>query len=579
MSDSLFYSLLTKDPLDNYEDSEKYTKYWLPKVEQYRLNLANSTPQKLLIELPQSLDILTNNQFNAVDYLYSQKLLSEKEFEITDTPGTLLVKKMASKEYTAVEVFKAFAKRAIIAHQFTNCAVDIFIEEGLKQAQERDEYLQKNDKLVGPLHGIPITLKEHICIRGKIAHGGYVAMIDNILEKDAITTQILSQLGAVFYMRTNEPQALLHLDSGNNITGFTKNPYNLLLSSGGSSSGEGAVVSFGGSVLGVGSDIGGSIRSPAAFSGCHGLRPSTRRISARGIAGGADGQESVPSVIGPLARSIDDLELWMKSYINDGKPWNFDPWCLPIPWRDMSPPKINQLTIAVVRDDGVVRVSPPIRRALDIVVEKLQNEGAKIIELTTTTHPLTNSKLAYDCATKLSNADGNHLMCQLFSQSGEPLKKLTKWYLNLGDGAKHYTVAENRELNRLRDTLREEYSDFMVENKVDVILGPAYNNVAPHREKVYNESYTLIYNLLDFPALVFQTGLFQDPEIDRWNESDLQYEYRSGMEELENNSYKPDECCGAPIALQIAGRRYFDEEVVATGKSIVEFLGVDLLKR
>ena len=97
----------------------------------------------MLIELPQSLDILTNNQFNAVDYLYSQKLLSEKEFEITDTPGTLLVKKMASKEYTAVEVFKAFAKRAIIAHQFTNCAVDIFIEEGLKQAQERDEYLQK----------------------------------------------------------------------------------------------------------------------------------------------------------------------------------------------------------------------------------------------------------------------------------------------------------------------------------------------------------------------------------------------------------------------------------------------------
>ena len=91
--------------------------------------------------------------------------------------------------------------------------------------------------------------------------------------------------------------------------------------------------------MGVGSDIGGSIRSPAAFSGCHGLRPSTRRISARGIAGGADGQESVPSVIGPLARSIDDLEFWMKSYINDGKPWDFDPWCLPIPWRDVSPPK------------------------------------------------------------------------------------------------------------------------------------------------------------------------------------------------------------------------------------------------
>ena len=81
-------------------------------------------------------------------------------------------------------------------------------------------------------------------------------------------------------MRTNEPQALLHLDSGNNITGFTKTHIIYYYQVGGSSSGEGAVVSFGGSVLGVGSDIGGSIRSPAAFSGCHGLRPSTRRISA-----------------------------------------------------------------------------------------------------------------------------------------------------------------------------------------------------------------------------------------------------------------------------------------------------------
>lgn len=174
----------------------------------------------------------------------------------------------------------------------------------------------------------------------------------------------------------------MHLDSNNNFTGLTKCPFNLLLSSGGSSSGEGAIVAYGGSSIGVGSDIGGSIRAPAAFSGCHGFRPSTRRISTKGGISGGAGQESVPAVVGPLGRSIEDLDLWMKTYINDGKPWDYDNWIIPLPWREVKTPAVNDLTIAVIRDDGLVRVSPPIRRALDEVVNKLKDAGAKIIEFT-----------------------------------------------------------------------------------------------------------------------------------------------------------------------------------------------------
>lgn len=227
-----------------------------------------------------------------------------------------------------------------------------------------------------------------------------------------------------------------------------------------------------------------------------------------------------------------------------------------------------------MRDDGVCRVTPPIRRGLNEVVEKLKLAGVEIVEFVPK-----NGRLAYDVAVKLSNCDGNRALREAFSASGEPLPRLTKWYLNLGDGEREYTVSENRKLNAIRDNLRQEYSDFLIENGIDFFLGPAYNSVAPKEEEVYNESYTLIYNLLDFPSLVFQTGLFQDPKVDVWNEEDMKYEYRSGMEELENRGYDPSQFIAAPIALQLSGRRYCDEEVVAASEVIVNFLGVDLLKR
>ncbi|CAK9442329.1 uncharacterized protein LODBEIA_P60720 [Lodderomyces beijingensis] len=572
-SEKLFQSLLTKDDLSGYEDPVKFQE-WIPKIEAYRKRLADAIPPELTTELPQPIDRLIEEQFDAVAYLYDAKLLSPHEFEITDTTGPAIVAKIASGEWTAVEVFKAFAKRAILAHQFTNCAVEVFIDKGLERAKELDAYYKENDgKTVGPLHGLPISLKEHVALKGRIGHVGCVALLDNIMARDSVTAKILFDLGGVFYIRTNEPQALLHLDSGNNITGLTKCPYNLLLSSGGSSSGEGAIVAFGGSVVGVGSDIGGSIRSPAAFSGCHGLRPTSRRISGRGVVGGESGQESVVGVLGPLARTIDDIDLFMKAYINNGEPWHLDPWSLPMQWREVATPKIANLKIAVVRDDGVVRVSPPITRGLNHVVSKLKSAGAEVIEFVPT-----KSQLAYDTAMKLYNADGNKELRDLFSASGEPLPRLTKWYLNAGEGTKMHTAHENRELNAQRDRLREEYSDWMVENEIDFILGPAYNNVAPKSEEVYNESYTIIYNLLDFPSLVFQTGLRQDPSVDVWTEEDKKFEFRNGMEELENRSYDPQGFKGAPIALQLSGRRYFDEEVVAGGKAIVDLLGVDLLK-
>lgn len=566
-----FTDFLVTDPLDNYEDAAKYNAEYVPKLEKYRKDLADGILPEYAAKLPAPVQELTEGQFNSVKYLRENKLLTPEEFEITDSTVVAIVSSIASGKWTSVQVFKAFAKRATIAHQFTNCALDLFPKEGLERAQFLDEYYQKNGKTIGPLHGLPISLKEQMNYKGKITHGGYVSKIDNVPTKHSVTTQILEDMGAVFFVRTNQPQTLMHLDGNNNFIGHSKCPYNLALTSGGSSSGEGAIVAFGGTPLGIGSDIGGSIRGPAAFGGCVGLRPTTNRFSkAGGVSSGA-GQESVPAVEGPMARSVDDIDFLMDVYINQGQPWVADCTTFPLPWKKVDKPKPESLTIAIMYDDGIVKPTPPIARALKTVAEKLQAAGVKVV----TFEPI-ETQLARDTVCKMYSCDGNYMQRKLLSDSGEPLTKLTKWALNFGDGAREYGAAENRTLNLIRDLLKQQYTDYLNENNVDFILSPTYSNVAPRPEEIYNWSYTSLFNLIDLPTLVVQTGLFQDPAVDKWDEAHASYEYRSDLEKLELNNYEPEKFKGAPIGLQISGRRYFDEDVVAAGKTIVDVLDVDL---
>lgn len=568
-----YEQFLTNDPLTTYENIEKYERDWEPKVQKYREELEKGIKDEYKIHLPDSSQSLVSKGFSPLKHLYAKKLLTEREFEITDSSASDLLGKISVGSISSVEVFNAFAKRAVIAHQFTNCALDLFTDEGLARAKYLDDYYQKNGKTIGPLHGLPISLKEQMSYAGKITHGGYVSQITNITKEHGVTNQVLENLGAVFYVRTNQPQSLMHLDSNNNFIGVSRNPFNLGLSSGGSSSGEGSIVGFGGSPIGIGSDIGGSIRAPAAYSGCHGLRPTSRRISTSGGVSCNAGQESIPAVIGPMARTIEDLDLLMKSYINGGKPWELDAWCLPLPWKEVAKPEPEQLTIGIMYDDGLVKPSPPIQRGLKTIVAKLKNSGVKIVEF----KPI-RTKEAYETINKLYTCDGNFMQRKLLSGSGEPLKKLTKWSLNYGDGDRVYSVPENRELHVIRDSLRQEYTRYLVENNIDFIICPAYNNVAPQPECVYNWSYTSLFNILDFPTLAFQTGLFQDPEIDVWDLDHESYSYRSDLERMECDNYDPETFKGAPIGLQLAGRRYFDEDVIAAGKTIVDILEVDLLK-
>lgn len=138
----------------------------------------------------------------------------------------------------------------------------------------------------------------------------------------------------------------------NNVFGRTVNPLNRRLTSGGSSGGESALIAFKGSPLGVGTDIGGSLRIPAACTGIFTLKPSSGRFPTGGAKSGLAGQEAVRSINGPMARSLKDLEVWAQAVVG-GEPWRVDPNCLPVPWRKVQVGE--RLRIGVLWNDGTVR--------------------------------------------------------------------------------------------------------------------------------------------------------------------------------------------------------------------------------
>lgn len=196
----------------------------------------------------------------------------------------------------------------------------------------------------------------------------------------------LRNLGAVLFCKTSVPQTLMAGETINNIIGYTWNPKNRFLSAGGSSGGEGALIRLKGSPIGFGTDIGGSIRIPACFNGLYGLKPSAGRFPYEGMVTSMDGQNSVLSVVGPLAPSTGALRLLMRGLLSQ-EPWQYDPLVVELPWRDHIEQQVlerikgkGRLSFGILRDDGQARTHPPVRRALELVVAVLERQGHQVIE-------------------------------------------------------------------------------------------------------------------------------------------------------------------------------------------------------
>ncbi|KAL3451863.1 fatty-acid amide hydrolase [Aspergillus insuetus] len=470
-----------------------------------------------------------------ISYQISEEKLPPKELLITETTATDLVKKMGSGTWTAEEVTIAFLKRATI-------------EDALYQAKRLDAIFQETHELVGPLHGVPISVKEHVGIKGRVYNAGFLGWSDFVSPDDAHIVQFLRNAGAIMHVRTNEPQSLMHMDSANNITGRTLNPFNRNLSPGGSSGGEGASLGFRCAVLGVGTDIGGSSRLPAAFNGVYGLRPTAFRLPLAGLRATGPGQESIRGVIGPLAGSG-----------LGQNPWKMNPSLVPVPWRLVDTP--TGLAVGIMKNDNVVHPHPPIARALLVTEKKLQAAGVNVVEWVPFQHEQINK-----IPISLFSADGHRNLKEAPETSGEPILPLTDAVLNWGNEIRVY---ENWELNYKREILRAQYHGLMQQRGVDLILSPAYVGVAPKNETGTYIGYTSVWNVLDHPSVVIPTGLAVDQELDV---SDTTYRPRSELDAREQAKYAPERFTDAPIGLQLIGKRFGDEELLARAKLVHQII-------
>jgi Asp-tRNA(Asn)/Glu-tRNA(Gln) amidotransferase A subunit family amidase len=226
-----------------------------------------------------------------------------------------LVASVQSGKANPADILVAYGKKALKAHTELNCLTEVMIASAEVWARECNRK--------GPLAGMPISLKDTVGVKGWDASIGYSAWVGKPMLQDSALVRLLRDAGAVPFVKTNVPITLLSFESASDVFGRTNNPHKKGYSPGGSTGGEGALLAYGGSRIGIGTDVAGSVRVPAHYSGIYTIRASAQRFVKTGCATSIPGQEGVASVYSPMTRTLDDLETIWKAVVSM-KPWDYD---------------------------------------------------------------------------------------------------------------------------------------------------------------------------------------------------------------------------------------------------------------
>ena len=380
-----------------------------------------------------------------------------------------ILEKIKQREVSSLEVLESFLAQVEKVNPKINAIVALDAERAKEKAIEADNKINLKSKL-GPLHGLPMTIKDAFEVEGIVSTGGNPAWKDNIPKRNAEAVQRLVDAGAIIFGKTNVPFLSSDLQSFNKIYGTTNNPWDLERTPGGSSGGSAAALAAGMTPLELGSDIGGSIRVPAHFCGLYGHKPSYNIISEVGHMPPPPGSILTGnglSVAGPLARSPEDLEIALDVLVA-AQEQDSQAWKVKLPKARTK--KIKELKIAVWPDEPYAEADDEITSLIKDTAEDLRHAGAKVETV--------DLPISFEEIDKIYSLLLNPLMLAGSpKETFETLAKLNE-SLDPNDVSELAKVARGSVLkhadwvlvNAIRQNMRQKWREFF--NKFDVILCP-----------------------------------------------------------------------------------------------------------
>ncbi|KAK3796930.1 hypothetical protein RRG08_032234 [Elysia crispata] len=523
--------------------------------------------------------------------------VAENVAEITESD--LIVKKsiqelrqaLCNGSLSAMEVLMAFQKEALKVSKDINCVTEPIIE-----AQEMARSLDASQEVKRLLHGIPVSIKENIAIAGYDQTAGMEVHIGNIAREDAVLVQVLKDHGAIPFMRTNIPQTMLSYDCTNPLYGTTFNPLDWSRTPGGSSTGEGALIGGGGSIMGIGSDIGGSLRIPADFCGIFTLKPTWGRISRKGMLTHSKGNLSVRPVIGPMARDFDSLLLLTQAILSPNMS-ELDPLVPPLPFDVKEYEKTSPLRIGFYTYDGTFQCQPPNVRAVMEAKAALEAMGHEVVHFDFPTimgegfqgckyyaHVLVADRLA-----KLRRLLANDKVSSGISMNLK-LGQLPVWLCKAAEfiiGFKDHMLASvfgaavgfrsvEEFLDKVQDLedFRQRFLDAWLHMALDAVICPVFPSPAPTRDLVNMVTpagiYCWLYNAVNYPAGVVPVTQVTKEDLDKTFDP-KHYQPCTMYEKILLKSTKGSE--GHSIGVQCVTLPYKEELCLRVMKDLTQALG------
>lgn len=406
-------------------------------------------------------------------------------------PLALLAAAIRSGKLQSAFVVRAYLDRINEVNPALNAVVQIQHDAAMAKAHAADKVPHEKR---GPLHGVPITIKDSLDTVEIISTGGTKGRANYFPPRDATVVARLKAAGAIILGKTNTPDLTMSFETNNLVYGRTNNPFDVNRTSGGSSGGAASIVAAGGSPLDIGSDTGGSIRVPAHFCGITGIKPTAGRVSRAGhIIDFAGPCESLTH-IGPLARHVDDLAFALGLIAG---PDNIDPHVVSAPLGDYKKTPVRNLRVAYFTDLGSLTPTAETVNAVENALKILEKAGCKHTAI-----KIPGADEIYATYTSLIWGDGGAGMGRILTKWGtteSPLIERIKTATTLSSA--DYSAAYER-FDNWRSQLLGIFADF------DVLICPVNGGPAPLHGAFSRPAaaYTQLFDLTGWPSTVIRAG-------------------------------------------------------------------------